>query len=85
MGKSQGLTDIDIRTLDFIVAYEKEHLFPPSIREICINTGSKSPSSVFMRLRKLAGYNKLSIDENGRITLKGYILEKASEPMEGIQ
>ena len=70
--RGNGLSELDIRTLEFIVEYEKVHLFPPSLREIAERTGVRSTSSIFMRVRKLEDYGKLSIDESGRITLRGY-------------
>ena len=69
--RGSGLSDIDVRTLEFMIEYEKKHLFPPSLREIAAQTGVKSTSSIFMRVRKLEDYGKLSIDDMGRITLRG--------------
>ena len=75
-GRAGGLSEKDLMTLDYIIEFEKRHLFPPSLREICENTGVKSTSSAFIRVRKLADYGKLKIDGSGRITLRGYSLVK---------
>lgn len=65
-------TKNDEKTLAFIIEFEKEHLFPPSIREICEGTGVRSTSSIYHRLRKLEEFNRIRIDENGRITIVGF-------------
>lgn len=73
----QKYTEKDEMLLNFIIEFEKTHLFPPSIREISEGVGVKSTSSIFHRLRKLEDFKKIIIDERGRISLVGYtIIEK---------
>ena len=73
------ITEQDQKTLDFIVEFEKLHLFPPSIREICEGCGISSPSTIHQRLRKLEDFGKIRIDENGRIMIIGYQIIKKPE------
>ena len=80
--RTNGLTEKDLATLDYIVEFEKKHLFPPSLREICDATGLRSTSSAFNRIRKLEDYGKLTIDEIGRITIKGFKVE-SKDPENG--
>ncbi len=82
----QTWTKKDEKAFAFIVEFEKEHMFPPTIREICEGVGVRSSSSVYNRLRKLESFGKIRIDENGRITIVGYeVVEKKKPQNEDIR
>lgn len=77
------LTPADMQLLDYIVSYEKAHLFPPTVREMGEGVGISSTSSIYMRLRKLQEFNKIRIGSNGRITVLGYqLVESDNEEAE---
>lgn len=64
---------------DFIVQYTTEHLYSPSVQDICDGTGYKSKSSVFEHLRKLEDIGVISLGEFSQprcIKLIGYKLVK---------
>ena len=48
----------------YIVDYTKEHLYPPSIREIADKTGLKSSSSVYNHIKKLERLNLIKCESN---------------------
>jgi repressor LexA len=48
-----GLTDRQREILDFIVAQQREHGYPPSVREIGLAVGLTSPSTVHTHLATL--------------------------------
>lgn len=64
---------------NFIVDYTKEHLYSPSIREICDGVGLSSTSSVYRHLINLELDGKLKCEGVRRITLKGYRLWEDTE------
>ena len=46
----QGLTDKQIQVYDYIVSFQRDHGYPPSVREIARHLGLKSPSTVHFHL-----------------------------------
>lgn len=64
------------RVYDFIVDYMKEHLYAPSIREICEGTGLKSTSTVYQHLINLGLEDKIKCEGVRRIAPTGYRLCK---------
>ena len=63
---------------DFLVKYVKEHLYAPSIREICEGVGLASTSGVHAQLKILEakGYIEIKEYEPRAIKIKGYRLVK---------
>ena len=47
------MTKTQQKIYDYIVAYTKEHLYSPSINDICEGTGLKSKSTVWFHLAKI--------------------------------
>lgn len=67
------------RIYDFIVQYTTEHLYSPSVQDICEGVGYKSKSTVFEHLRKLEDMGMISfggISQPRCIKLIGYKLVK---------
>lgn len=64
------------RVYNFIISYTEEHLYSPSIRDICEGTGLKSTSTVFSHLRTLQNEGKLTSEGVRRITLRGFKFER---------
>lgn len=67
------------KVYNFLVEYIREHLYAPSIREICSATGLKSTSSVHECLHKLAEDGVIHMGQNLSprcITLVGYKIIK---------
>lgn len=64
---------------DYIVAYTKEHLFPPTIEEIRNAVGVGSKQTVWYQLQKLEkdGLVELKRETNRGIKLNGYELKKS--------
>ena len=50
--------DKTMQTYEYLVSYIEHYGYPPTIREICINVGLDSTSSVVYHLKKL---EKISI------------------------
>ena len=63
---------------DYIVTYTTEHLFPPTINEICNAVGVGSKQTVWHQLRKLEklGLVELKRETNRGIKLIGFELKK---------
>ena len=63
---------------DFIVAYTKENLFPPTIEEIRTGTGIGSKQTVWYQLQKLEKFGLVELrgETNRGIKLIGYELKK---------
>lgn len=63
---------------EYIVAYTKENLFPPTIEEIRTAIGVGSKQTVWYQLRNLekAGLVELRTETNRGIKLIGYELKK---------
>ena len=61
---------------EYIVAYVKEHLYAPSIREIGVEVGLSSSSSVFAHLKALEekGFIEIASKEPRAIKIKGYYI-----------
>ena len=75
-GRQLQMNEKDKELLSFIVEYTKEHLFPPTIREMCEAIGVSSTSTVHTRLQKLERMDEIRVNDNGRITITGYHLEE---------
>lgn len=74
------LTERQQQIYDYIVAYTVEHIYPPSVREICRHSGLKSTSSVWSQLDALVskGYITCQRDTPRGITLIDYeVVRKA--------
>ena len=64
---------------EFIVQYTREHLYPPSVREICAGVNLKSTCSVFRYLSDLEEAGMIELGKNSQsraIKILGYRLEK---------
>ena len=68
------MTDRQKQVYDFIVAYTKENLYPPSIREIGEGTRLLSTSSVYNHIKALETQGYIEVRENQprAIKIKGY-------------
>lgn len=55
----------DKAILDFMLAFQNEHGYPPSLKEICKGTGFKSTSHIYHRLQILVADGLLR-HEGGR-------------------
>lgn len=64
------------KVYNFIIDYVGEHLYSPSVREICNGTGLRSTSSVYAHLLALENEGFIKFEGIRRITLKGYRLEQ---------
>lgn len=64
------------KVYNYITEYTKEHLYSPSIREICEGTGLRSTSTVYSHLINLEMEGKIKSEGVRRITLRGYRLEQ---------
>ena len=64
------------KVYDFIVEYMENHLYAPSIRDICEGTGLKSTSTVYQHLINLDIEEKIKCEGVRRITPMGYRLCK---------
>ena len=64
------LTDKQQQIYDYIVAFQKDHGYPPSVREICAEMNLRSPSTVHAHLKKLqeAGYLEPSEHKSRALT-----------------
>ncbi len=73
------LTHRQQQVLDFIVEYQNEHGYPPSVREIGSRLGLRSPATVKSHLDKLrdAGYLR-------RDAIKPRALEVRYDPVSGV-
>ena len=69
----QGLTDKQIQVYDYIVSFQRDHGYPPSVREIARHLGLKSPSTVHFHLKGLeeAGVIIKAEGKTRAITLSG--------------
>ncbi len=73
------MTETQQKIYDFIVTYTTEHLYSPSVNDICEGTGLKSKSTVWSHLAKIekAGFIELPEFSTPRaIHLIGYKLVK---------
>ncbi len=61
-------SQIELKIYEFIIAYTMEHLYPPSIREICENV-DRCTNTVWNHLRK--------IEKAGLIELPEYATPRA--------
>lgn len=67
------LTEKQQQIFDYIVAFQKEHGYPPSVREIGAHVGLKSPSTVHFHLKGLeaAGIITKAEGKTRAITVSG--------------
>ena len=61
-------SEIDLKIYEFIIAYTTEHLYPPSLQEICENV-DRCKNTVWNHLRK--------IEKAGLIELPEYATPRA--------
>lgn len=76
------LTERQQEVYDYIVRYTQEHLYSPSITDICVGCNIKSRSDVWRYLRTLEnkGYVRLSQHQEARsIRLIGFKLVRVEE------
>ena len=59
----QGLTDKQIQVYDYIVSFQRDHGYPPSVREIARHLGLKSPSTVHFHLKGLEAAGVITKEE----------------------
>lgn len=64
------------KVYNFVVEYMENHIYAPSIREICEGTGLKSTSTVYQHLINLDMDERIKCDGVRRITPIGYRLCK---------
>lgn len=67
------------RIYDFIVQYTKEHLYPPSFKEICEGVHLRSKSSIYDYIHKLEKEGRIKIGDFHQprcIKIVGYQLVK---------
>lgn len=72
------MSERQLEIYKFIVEYVKQHLYAPSLLEICEYVGLKSVSTVSYHLYVLEklGYIKVKIDTPRAISVVGYTLIK---------
>ena len=46
----KGLTEKQGQIYDYIISFQQDHGYPPSVREIAVHLGLKSPSTVHFHL-----------------------------------
>lgn len=70
--------DKKTKVYEYIVRYFEKNMCSPSIREICDNTGIKSTSTVFVKIRELEEEGLILIQDNKtrNITPTGYHVVK---------
>lgn len=70
------LTQSQMQTYRYLIDYTQEHLFPPTIREICAATGLTSTSTIVNHLHRLEkeGLIQVTSGEPRGIKLCGYSL-----------
>lgn len=68
------MTEREIQIYQYIVNYMQEHMYAPTIREICKAVGLSSTSSVAFHMERLAGEGLIEIgpDSTRKIRLVGY-------------
>ena len=54
----KALTEKQRQIYDYIISFQRDHGYPPSVREIGEHVGLKSPSTVHFHLKKLADAGK---------------------------
>ena len=66
---------------EYIVAYTKEHLFPPTVDEIrkAVEVGSKQTVWYHLQMLEKQGLVELKRDTNRGIKLTGYELKKTEK------
>ena len=76
------MTDTQQKIYDFIVQYTTEHLYSPSVNDICEGTGLKSKSTVWHHLAKIERAGLIVLPEFSTpraIQLVGYKLVKEQD------
>lgn len=66
------------KVYNFVISYMQEHLYAPSVREICEGTGLKSTSTVYTHLINLEMEEKIKFEGIRRISPRGFKLEQDS-------
>ena len=61
--RMRALTEKQRQIYDFIVDFQQDHGYPPSIREICGHMGLKSPSTVHFHLKGLEAAGLITKEE----------------------
>ena len=81
MEKELKKGSITEKIYNFIIRYEQDKLYPPSISEIAEHTGLKSSSSVYNHLKKLESLKLIECETNcsRAIKLIGYKLIKNNQ------
>lgn len=64
------------KVYNFVIEYMQEHLYAPSVREICEGTGLKSTSTVYTHLINLDIDGLIRCEGVRRITPRGFRLEQ---------
>jgi len=70
---------------DYIVSFQADHGYPPSVREIGEHVGLKSPSTVHFHMKKLEaeGYIRKADGKTRAITLSGPVPHPVAEELDG--
>ena len=89
IGKFPGNTNLtfnnipenEVELYNFIFAYTKKHMRPPTMREMTEKTSINSTSTVNEKVKKLTRLGLLSIDECGKITVPALmVVERENFP-----
>ena len=76
---TKKITNPQQKILDYIVAYAKEHSYPPSVREICAGVGLTSTSTVHAHLNQL---ERRGLIEHGKSKQRTIRIADAAEAYE---
>ncbi len=78
----KGLTEKQGQIYDYIISFQQDHGYPPSVREIAVHLGLKSPSTVHFHLKGLeaAGLITKAEGKTRAITVAGGF--PAGQPVE---
>lgn len=75
------LSDPQKKILDYIIAYAKEHTYPPSVREICAGVGLSSTATVHTHLKNLERKGLIEHDSSKQRSIR--ISDMATGTAEG--
>ena len=80
----KALTEKQRQIYDYIISFQRDHGYPPSVREIGEHVGLKSPSTVHFHLKKLAdaGVIEIGAGKGRAITLTHPAAPSVPEPEE---
>ena len=84
--RMRALTEKQRQIYDFIVDFQQDHGYPPSIREICGHMGLKSPSTVHFHLKGLEAAGLITKEEGKTraITVAGGFPSRRQPPADRV-